>query len=119
MKTYVLYVSRYSLTDRSNGSQVAGAKVTYLDEQVVNNQNAVGQAALTVNCDYKFFGAFRGYKLPGFFDIDFSARPDSRGRPVLSISSVRPCSESHRSVTVPADELDQIQYQIDSELETA
>ncbi len=120
MKTYVLYVSRYAMTDRNGGGQVAGAKVTYLDDQSVNKKDAMGQAALTVNCDYKFFNAFRGYKIPGHFDIDFSARPDSRGRPVLSISSVRPCPESERSVTVPDDDGDSLsmyENQIERELE--
>jgi hypothetical protein len=112
MKTRVLYVSRYSMTDRNGGGQISGTKVTYLDSRSVQQKDAIGQAALTINGDYRLFDAFNGYKLPGFFDVEFSARPDSRGRPVLSISSVRPCSESAES-----DGLENMENQINYELQ--
>lgn len=117
-KVKIIYASRYSLTG-SDGNRVSGCKITYLDDRIVKEQNALGQACLTVSGDYRLFNSLSHYKVPGHFNVEFTSRPDSRGRPVLGVASINPCPESERSVTVQSsdsDDLDEMSQDIESEL---
>lgn len=90
MKYHVLYASRYSVTDSQSGALVRGTKVTYLDNSTVDTNVTKGRPALTLNCSWEMWDKLS--KLPGEYDLEFSARPDSRGRPVLSLSDIKPLS---------------------------
>lgn len=84
-KHHVIYVSRYSLTDRQSGQPVSGCKVQYLANDPVNTEDGRGRPALTVRVVDD--GLWRKFtELPGFYDLEFAVKPDKTGRPIMQIT---------------------------------
>ena len=86
MRHKVLYASRYDFTNRETRELVQGCKVTYLDNSNQDHPDRRGRPALTLACELEIFDKLP--VLPAEYDLDFTMRPDSKGRPVLSIADV-------------------------------
>lgn len=83
MKVLILGVRRMSF----QGSQgfVDITKVSYLDKQM-SDRETKGFLPLTVSADASVFSDFLN---PGVYEVDFYQKPDSKGRPVLTMTSAR------------------------------
>ena len=81
----ILGVRRYGFRN-DRGELVEGIKMTYLDTPE-QGDNAKGYTPLTITAPIELWRDFE--VVPGFYDVDFRQRPDSRGKPVLVLDSVK------------------------------
>lgn len=103
MEYVVIGIKPYSFPNKETGEYIQGIKVTYLDEhmqdaistpmgrKVPNNmmpQNTVGivakgYAPMTLSVPLDLYPKFQ--QVPGIYDLRFHMRPDSKGKPTLSL----------------------------------
>jgi hypothetical protein len=90
-KFFVLYVRQYDFTEDS-GKRVQGLKMTYLDEPVENTSMAKGRPPMTItSSDISLWSSFSS--VPGYYDLEFTMRPDSKGKPTLGLRTARLLSD--------------------------
>jgi hypothetical protein len=86
-KYFVLFVRRYDFSDET-GKRIQGFKMTYLDEQVENTPTAKGRPPMTVtSSEVGMWHCFT--TVPGYYDLDFRMKPDSKGKPTLVLQGVK------------------------------
>jgi hypothetical protein len=82
MLVAVLSVTKYDFKP-DNGNQLKGAKVTYLGEMEAT-EDVKGMRTMTVNAPFEMF--YQMPVVPGYYEVDFSQRPDGKGKPVLTVT---------------------------------
>lgn len=88
----VIYISRYQFQDKVTGQMVRSGRVQYSSPTPVDDSDQRGYPALTCPCDYDLISKFR--EVPGDYQVEFTTKPDSKGRPQLSISAVAPIQKA-------------------------
>lgn len=86
MKVLVTGFKAYSFQEKETGRQVAGTSMHYIDPEQVGDVGLVG--ALPVKQSVSDILAANLTKAPAIYEIDFSIRPDGRGRPQLQLSKI-------------------------------
>ena len=81
-KHLVLSIRRLDFKN-DKGDQVQLVKVTYLD-QAEANENVRGAQPLTINGALELWNDIE--QVPGQYELDFRQRPDSKGRPTLTLA---------------------------------
>lgn len=81
----VLGVKKYDFQP-DRGERLSGVKVTYVD-QSENTPTHKGFPVMTVSGPVELFDQFSN--LPGLYDLNFRQRPNSKGQPVLVLSSAK------------------------------
>lgn len=79
-----LYVSRSEFPDRQTGKMVRSCKIQYISDTQIDDENQKGLPVLTAPCDFELFKSFQ--KLPAHYDLDFTVKPDSKGKPQLHVA---------------------------------
>lgn len=82
---FVLGVRPYNF-ENERKEYFSGVKVTYID-QPDNGPKSRGYLPLTVTGAVELDLNF--VTLPGFYDLDFTQKPDSKGRPQLVLKSAK------------------------------
>lgn len=81
MKVLVLGARRISFQGTSGYVDVT--KVTYIEGEPEYTGEQKGYLPMTVTADVYVFGSITG---PGIYEVEFRQRPDSKGRPVLTMT---------------------------------
>lgn len=79
-----LYVARSEFPDRQSGKMVRNCKIQYISDGHIDDENQKGLPVLTAPCDFELFKTFQ--KLPADYDLEFSVKPDSKGKPQLHVA---------------------------------
>jgi hypothetical protein len=88
MECLVISAKKYKFEDEKTKEIKSGLHVQYLDP-VMREDSAVqkGDLPLKVPALESLFDKLE--VVPGFYELDFRQRPDSKGRPVLTLASAR------------------------------
>lgn len=81
MKVLVLGARRINF--QGTNGYVDVTKVTYIEGEPEYTGEQKGYLPMTVSADVSVFSAISE---PGIYDVDFRQRPDSKGRPVLTMT---------------------------------
>ena len=79
----VIYVSRNEFPDSRTGKLIQSLKVQYLSDSPIEESDSKGIPALTLPAEFDLFRKFT--KVPAEYQLEFSTKPDNRGRPQLTI----------------------------------
>jgi hypothetical protein len=74
-----------------NPGRITLTKVAYLEEvDESKSRDTLGREIIKANGDISLFDKLKKMKVPGTFDIEFTQRPDAKGKPNMYISSMTP-----------------------------
>jgi hypothetical protein len=79
----VLILGARRMNFQGNNGYVDVTKVTYIEGKPEYTEGQKGFLPMTVTADVYVFGSITE---PGIYEVEFRQRPDSKGRPVLSMS---------------------------------
>jgi hypothetical protein len=82
----VLCARSYSFDDAS-GKHIEGANLTYLSGDVETGADRRGMEPLTVSAPVEVLAGL--VQLPALCELEFRMRPGSKGRPTLSLTSLK------------------------------
>ncbi len=81
----VIAARQYDFTS-DKGEHIDGVKVTYLDQEETG-PNGKGFLPMTINSQLDKWPLLES--VPGWYDMSFRQRPDSKGRPVLILDDLK------------------------------
>lgn len=85
MKGLVIATKKYDFVNRETGEHLQGAHVYYLDPLMRDdNENTKGLLPLKVPVIPRVLEKIQD--LPAFYDLEFRHRPDSKGKPQLTLA---------------------------------
>jgi hypothetical protein len=86
MKLLVIFAKKYRFTDEKTGEVKSGLHVSYLDPEMREDTfQQKGDSMLKVPALETVFDKLT--TIPAYYEIDFRQRPDSKGKPVLTMAS--------------------------------
>jgi len=87
MKILIIAVKSYDFVNKDTGERIQGTNVHYLDPVMhEDTANQKGLFPLKVPALTRVIEKIT--TLPAFYEADFRQRPDSKGRPVLTLADV-------------------------------
>lgn len=86
MSYLILSVKRYDFAQQDTGERISGVKVTYCDEPTYN-KDAKGFTPMNITAPIDAWTQFD--KIPALYDIDFSLKPDNKGKATLVYKSAK------------------------------
>lgn len=93
MAFLILSVKKYDFTN-PDGERINGVKVTYCDEPTYN-KDTKGFNPMNITAPIDSWGFFD--KVPALYDIDFTLKPDNKGKASLVFKAAKFLKE----VTIP------------------